>query len=70
MMKTKHTLIIFAFGLLLTFFGALFKITHIEIGPLNGNNSLAIGTFVEILGVILFIYKLLTRKNNKDFLNS
>lgn len=69
-MKTKHTLIIFAFGLILTILGALFKITHIEIGLINGNNLLTIGTFIEIIGVILFIYKLLTHKKFKDFFNS
>lgn len=69
-MKTKHTLIILAIGLLLIFFGAILKITHLEIGPVNGNNLLTIGTFIEIIGGILFLYKLLTHKKFKDFLNS
>lgn len=69
-MKTKHTLIILAVGLLLTFFGALLKITHIEIGPANGNNLLTIGMWIKFIGGILFLYKLMTNKKFKDFLNS
>ena len=69
-MKTKYTLIIFAIGLILTILGALFKITHLEIGLINGNNLLTIGMFVEIIAIILFLYKLLTHKKLKDFLNS
>lgn len=69
-MKTKHTLIILAIGLLLTFFGAILKITHLEIGPVNGNNLLTIGMIVEIIGGIFFLYKLITHKKFKDFLNS
>lgn len=69
-MKTKHTLIILAIGLLLTFIGAVLKITHLEIGSLNGNNILTVGMFVEIFGGILFLYKLFTNKKFKDFLNS
>lgn len=69
-MKTKHTLIILAIGLILSFIGVVFKITHLEIGPIHGNNLLTIGMIVEIIGGILFLYKLLTHKKFKDFLNS
>lgn len=69
-MKTKHTLIILGIGLLLTFVGAVLKITHMEIGPVNGNNLLTIAMFIEVIGGILFLYKLLTHKKFKDFLNS
>lgn len=69
-MKTKHTLIILGIGLLLTFVGAVLKITHMEIGPVNGNNLLTIAMFIEVIGGILFLYKLFTHKKFKDFLNS
>ena len=41
-----------------------------EIGPLNGNNVLILGMFVEVIGGILLIYKLITAKKSNDFLNS
>lgn len=69
-MKTKHTLIILAIGFFIFLFGALLKITHMEIGPLNGNNVLILGMFVEVIGGILLIYKLITAKKSNDFLNS
>ncbi|UUV21196.1 GldL-related protein [Paenimyroides aestuarii] len=69
-MNTKNTLIILAIGFLMTLFGALLKITHMEIGPLNGNSVLTVGMLVEIIGGILLIYKLITAKKSYDFLNS
>ena len=69
-MKTKHTLIILAIGFFIILIGALLKITHMEIGPVNGNNMLVIGMFVEVFGGILLIYKLITAKKSNDFLNS
>lgn len=69
-MKTKHTLIILAIGLFLTFAGVLFKIIHAEVGPINGNTLLTTGLFFNFIGGILFLYKLLTHHKLKDFLNS
>lgn len=69
-MKTKHTLIILAIGFLILLFGAVLKIIHLEIGPLNGNNVLILGMFVEVIGGFLLIYKLITAKKSNDFLNS
>lgn len=69
-MKTKHTLIILAIGFFIILIGALLKIIHMEIGPVNGNNMLVIGMFVEVIGGILLIYKLITAKKSNDFLNS
>ena len=69
-MKTKHTLIILAIGFILTIIGALFKIMHFEIGFLTGNFALTVGMFLEIIGGILFLYKLFTHPKFKDFLNS
>jgi hypothetical protein len=69
-MKTKHTLVVLAIGLMLTIIGALFKILHIEISAINGNLLLSVGMFCEIFGGILFLYKLFTHPKFKDFLNS
>ncbi|HLW63206.1 MAG TPA: hypothetical protein VKY33_07365 [Flavobacterium sp.] len=69
-MKTKHTLIILAIGLFLTFIGAVFKIVHLEVGPINGNNLLSIGMLIEIIGGVLFLIKLFSHPKFKDFLNS
>ncbi|HTO35737.1 MAG TPA: hypothetical protein VLZ72_05835 [Flavobacterium sp.] len=69
-MKTKHTLVILAIGFILIFIGALFKIIHFEIGFISGNLLLIVGTFCEIFGGILFLYKLLINPKFKDFLNS
>lgn len=69
-MKTKHTLIILAIGFFIILIGALLKIIHMEIGPVNGNNMLVIGMFVEVIGGILLLYKLITAKKSNDFLNS
>lgn len=66
-MKTKHTLIILAIGFVLTFVGALFKITHLNIGFIHGNSLLIIGTFIEIAGVALLLYKLFTSSKFKSF---
>ncbi len=69
-MKTKHILIILAIGFFIILIGAVLKIIHIEIGPLNGNSMLTMGMFVEVIGGILLIYKLITAKKSNDFLNS
>lgn len=67
-MKNKHILIIFLLGTIITIFGSLLKILHLEIGVVTGNVVLTVGILVELLAVILFIFKLL--KNNKnEFLN-
>ena len=67
MMKTKHTLIILAIGFFIILFGAVLKITHLEIGPLNGNSVLTLGMLVEVIGGILLLYKLITVKKSNDF---
>jgi len=69
-MKTKHTLIILAIGFFIILIGALLKITHFIIGPIHGNSMLIVGMFVEVIGGILLIYKLITAKKSNDFLNS
>jgi gliding motility-associated protein GldL len=39
----------YGMGAAVVIIGALFKITHIELGPLNGNNMLTVGLVVEAL---------------------
>lgn len=39
----------YGMGAAVVILGALFKITHIEVGPLNGNNMLTVGLVVEAL---------------------
>lgn len=39
----------YGMGAAVVIVGALFKITHIEVGPMNGNNMLTIGLLVEAL---------------------
>jgi gliding motility-associated protein GldL len=39
----------YGMGAAVVIIGALFKITHIELGPLNGNNMLTVGLIVEAL---------------------
>ena len=68
-MKTKHALIIFLIGFLISIFGALFKIIHWSFGPITGNIILAIGSIFETIGVVLLLYKLLTSPKSKEFLN-
>ena len=65
-MKIKHTLIILAIGIIIWIIGALMKITHLP----NANRILFISTIIEIIGVILFLYKIIRNKGLKDFLNS
>ncbi|MDR0874140.1 MAG: hypothetical protein LBN27_11855 [Prevotellaceae bacterium] len=64
-MKIKHTIIIFAVGICLTIIGALFKIMH---WPFAGM-ILTVSSILEVIGIILLIYKLLTHTKFKDFLN-
>lgn len=39
----------YGMGAAVVIIGALFKLTHIEVGPLNGNNMLTVGLLVEAL---------------------
>jgi hypothetical protein len=64
-MKTKHTLLIFGFGYCLSFIGTLEKILHTNLADF----TLTIATLLEVLGVLLSLYKLLTNPKAKDFLN-
>jgi hypothetical protein len=67
-MKNKYIIIIFIFGLIITFFGTLFKITHWEIGIFSGVILITIGMFIKVIAAVLFIIKLILNKKD-DFLN-
>ncbi|MBF8457703.1 gliding motility protein GldL [Kaistella sp. G5-32] len=61
-MKKIHIVLIFALGLILNLIGALFKITHWE----NGNILLAVGLSLQLIAVVLFLYKLFTSPRFKN----
>ncbi|NMH24463.1 GldL-related protein [Flavobacterium solisilvae] len=67
-MKNKYLIVIFVIGIMYIIFGALFKILHLEIGPITGSVLLTFGMLLEALALILFVIKLIKNKNN-DFLN-
>lgn len=69
-MKTKYPLIILFVGIILTTLGTVFKILHLEFGPVNGNSMLTLGMLVEVIGGIWLLIKLITHPKLKDFLNS
>lgn len=68
-MKAKYAIYIFLAGFLLNLFGAWLKITHISMGPFNGNICLTIGSVVQGIGIVLFIFKVLKYAKFKEFLN-
>lgn len=63
-MKFKFSIAVFLVGFLITLLGAWLKITHISVGPLNGNVSLTIGTIIQIVGVILLIIQIVISKKS------
>lgn len=66
-MKNKYIIAFFVLGLIVTSIGALFKITHLEIGIFTGNLLIILGVFIKVVAAILLIVKLVS--NNNDFLN-
>ncbi len=67
-MKNKYIIALFVFGFIFTIFGALCKITHWEMGSVNGSLLLTIGFVIQIIVATIFIAKLFSNKNN-SFLN-
>jgi len=63
-MKFKFSIAVFLVGFLITLIGAWLKITHMSVGPLNGNVSLTIGTIIQIVGVILLIIQIVISKKS------
>ena len=67
-MKNKYIIAFFVLGVIVTSIGALFKITHLEIGIFTGNLLITLGVLIKVVAAILFIIKLFSNNNN-DFLN-
>lgn len=63
-MKFKFSIAVFLVGFLITLLGAWLKITHMSVGPLNGNVSLTIGTIIQIVGVIFLIIQIVISKKS------
>lgn len=64
-MKTKHAVAVLFFGFALTIIASFAKITHQP----WANWLLLTSTIVEVIGLILLAYKLITHPKLKDFLN-
>jgi len=64
-MKVKHIIVIFLLGVIFVILGSLFKINHWP----GAAKILLVGMILEILGLILVIWKVLTTEKFKDFLN-
>lgn len=64
-MKTKHTIIIFVVGLVFSVFGIGTRLHYQSFA----NLMLVIGTAIEIIGVILFLYKLFTCPKDKSLMD-
>ncbi len=65
MIKIKHILSLFIFGLLLNLTGGLFKIMHWQ----GAHIVLIAGTITKLIAGIVLIYKILTNTKFKGFLN-
>jgi len=64
-MKIKHTLLLIGLGWSFSIIGGLMKILHLRLAdPL-----LTIGSFVQVIGIIALLYKILTNPKAKEFLN-
>lgn len=61
-MKTKHTIIIFIIGIVFSGLGLALRMSHLPFADV----LLIIGTAIEIIGGILFLYKLFTCPDNKN----
>lgn len=64
-MKTKHALLLIAFGYCLDFVGGLQKIIHHPRADL----FLIMATILKVIGVLIFVYKLITYPRTKNFMN-
>jgi hypothetical protein len=63
-MKNKFLIAIILLGIIITIFGSLLKISHFQLGIINGNLLLGIGMFIKVAGIILLIVKLTTNKKD------
>ena len=64
-MKAKHAVIVLGIGICLYIIGALFKIMH---WPFAGI-IITVASLLELIGIILFLYKLFKYPKFKEFLN-
>jgi hypothetical protein len=64
-MKTKYALIILIVGFVISFIGVLFKLMHWPYASI----MLITSTFLQVIGSIILLYKLVTYPKIKDFLN-
>lgn len=64
-MKTKHTIIAFVAGLFITVIGIGIRLNSQSFA----NILLVIGTAVELIGAILFLYKLFTCPKDKNLMD-
>ncbi len=65
-MKIKHILLIFLLGVILITAGAFFKVLHWP----GANVMLGLAAVLQVLAGILAIWKVLTLKRFKEFINS
>ena len=67
-MKNKYLVAFFLLSTIVVIVGVLFKIVHLEVGPITGSVILTIGLLCEVFFVFVFVFKLISDKGNK-FLN-
>jgi hypothetical protein len=65
-MKTKHTVLLFALGYCLEFFGAWTKIMHAP----YANNLLLVAVTLKVVGALLFVFMVVNYSRFKNFMNS
>jgi hypothetical protein len=64
-MKTRYTIIIFVVGLASFFIGGLLKVLHLQ----GADEFLIVAIILQVVGVLVFIFKLLSNPKLKEFLN-
>lgn len=65
-MKARHGVTLYILGFLTDVVGALFKILHLP----GGDEILMMGGALQIVGGLIFLYKLMNYPGFKDFLDS
>jgi hypothetical protein len=65
-MKVKHAIILLAIGFCLDFFGSWMKIVHWA----TADSTLLAGSVLKITGTLLLLYKLLSNRKLRAWLNS
>lgn len=65
-MKVKHIIVVFILGVIFVILGSLFKINHWA----GAAKLLFAGMILEILGLVMVVWKLFSTEKFKDFLNS